>query len=187
MAHTNIWQKMKIKKDLRKAFLTSIVLLISIALVIVVIPIIPLQLNTTSSVKKGIYYIKKSSDYHAGDYVVFCLDDGKAKIAYKRKYIKRGSCPNGYEPLLKKIIGVPGDSVSFAKNIIKTPLGNYYAPILDTDSNNKPINFLNHDRNFTLKGFWMHGDNNIKSYDSRYFGQINKQQIQFIAKPLLIF
>lgn len=178
---------MKIKKDVKKSIRYFIILIASIMVSFFIVPLIPIQINTTDSVKKGLYYIKKSSQYKLNDYVVFCLDDLTAKKAYMAKYINHGSCPGGYEPLLKKIIAVPGDYLLFDNNLIKTPSGEYQAPTFKKDKSNHSINFKQQYGSLILSGFWVYGDNNIRSFDSRYFGQIKQKQILYVAKPLFVF
>jgi len=69
-----------------------------------------LRLNLTPSLPKGIYALCPGTP-GKGDYVVFCLEGAFADLARERGYLQSGSCPSGLRPLLKKVAGLPGDTI----------------------------------------------------------------------------
>uniref|UniRef100_I2PX42 Conjugative transfer signal peptidase TraF n=1 Tax=Desulfovibrio sp. U5L TaxID=596152 RepID=I2PX42_9BACT len=71
------------------------------------------RINATASMPRGIYrLIPGHPVLEHGDLVSFCLEDASfAALALDRDYLRPGSCPNGLEPLLKHVTGLPGDLV----------------------------------------------------------------------------
>ena len=69
-----------------------------------------LRVNPTPSLPKGIYRISPGTP-GKGDLVTFCLDGGYAALARERGYLETGSCPSGLRPLLKRLVGLPGDHI----------------------------------------------------------------------------
>ena len=70
-----------------------------------------LRINPTPSLPKGIYRISPGTP-GKGDLVSFCLEGEYAALARERGYLQSGSCPSGLRPLLKRLTGLPGDTVN---------------------------------------------------------------------------
>ncbi|TNZ85675.1 conjugative transfer signal peptidase TraF, partial [Vibrio parahaemolyticus] len=72
------------------------------------------RLNLTHSYPLGFYQLSKTSQYQQGDLVVFCPPPGATiEQALKREYLKYGTCKSGSTPLIKKIMAISGDHLSF--------------------------------------------------------------------------
>ncbi|PXC10267.1 conjugative transfer signal peptidase TraF, partial [Vibrio parahaemolyticus] len=72
------------------------------------------RLNLTHSYPLGFYQLSKASQYQQGDLVVFCPPPGATiEQALKREYLKYGTCKSGSTPLIKKIMAISGDHLSF--------------------------------------------------------------------------
>jgi len=69
-----------------------------------------LRVNLTPSLPKGIYTLRPGTP-GKGDYAAFCLEGVFADLARERGYLQGGSCPSGLRPLLKKVAGLPGDTI----------------------------------------------------------------------------
>ncbi|MDR2946196.1 MAG: conjugative transfer signal peptidase TraF [Candidatus Adiutrix sp.] len=70
------------------------------------------RVNITSSMPMGVYLLS-SEPVERFDIVSFCLppDNPHSALAEKRGYLQSGLCPNGQQPLLKRLAGIPGDRV----------------------------------------------------------------------------
>lgn len=149
---------------------------------------LPIRINLTSSVKKGVYKVYSTECLKKDDYIALCLNEKNSDSIFKKSYIKKGhDCYGRYESLLKKIIAIPNDEIEINKNFILVNGHKTNLTILEMDRNNKPIPKNNYTNKFKLNGYWVIGDNNPNSFDSRYFGEISKKQILYKAVPLLLF
>ena len=94
--------------------------------------------------------------------------------------------PDADEHYIKRIIGLPGDSVEMKENILYINGKAIEEPYLDQNKENAPISKLTED--FTLKELtgkekvpkgkvFVLGDNRLLSKDSRIFGYISKKSI----------
>ena len=75
-----------------------------------------LRVNATASMPRGIYSLAPDVP-ERGDLVSVCLEQGYfSTLALDRGYLRPGSCPNGLEPLLKRVAGMPGDHIEVGQN-----------------------------------------------------------------------
>ena len=82
-----------------------------------------LRINPTPSLPKGVYRIapgEPPTHLVRGDFVSFCLQGEFAHLAKERGYLQAGSCENGLRPLLKRLAGMPGDSIDAASLAVRT-------------------------------------------------------------------
>lgn len=91
---------------------------LSIFLLIFIIKIAGIRFNYTNSMPIGFYIKMKATTIRDGDIVAVCLPDIIANMGLKKHYLTRGSCNNGSVPVLKKVIAIPGDSVSINNQFI---------------------------------------------------------------------
>jgi signal peptidase I len=116
-------------------------------------------------------------NFDQGDYLI--IDE----ISYRFREPKRGEVIvfkfplNPSQRFIKRIVGLPGETVEIkeGKVIIKSE-----GKVQTLDEKYLPsINFDNREYNFTLKEneYFVLGDNRNFSYDSRYFGPLNKKFI----------
>lgn len=149
---------------------------------------LPVRINLTSSVKKGVYWISSAENIKKGDYIALCLNEKHSDSIYKKGYIKKGhDCHGRYESLLKKIVAIPNDEIEINKNFMLINGQKIKLKVQEVDRNNQPIPKIKYANKFKLKGYWVIGDNNPKSFDSRYFGEITNKQIVYKAKPWFLF
>ena len=135
------------------------------------------KINLTDSVAKGFYRLNTSLPIKSGAYVQVCLNKEISKGAFERGYIAKGTCKTGYEPLLKKLIGVPGDTAAIYKNGMVVNDKFYPAAQLDRDGNGNPLQGQKMPSQ-KLTGYLLYGDGDSKnSWDSRYYGQVTRDQI----------
>jgi conjugative transfer signal peptidase TraF len=142
-----------------------------------------LRLNMSGSVPNTVYFLDASATVKRGDYVKVCLNTSTAQLAYQRGYIDKGTCPNGYEPLLKKVIGVPNDVASIYHNGMVVNDDFYPAPQSKTDTKGRILTAQNM-KDQKLTGYLLYGNGDyVHSWDSRYFGQVPKSEILGVARP----
>lgn len=122
-----------------------------------------------------------------GRIVVFCpsADEEIFQKAKAKGILRDGTCDGSYMPLLKEVVGVPGDVIEysdgFTVNGLKLPNSQILA--LDLDGAQLPI----FRRLVVPEGkLWLMSSYSGLSFDSRYFGFINSNSIRGIADPLLV-
>jgi conjugative transfer signal peptidase TraF len=91
------------------------------------------------------------------------------------------------QPLLKEIVGVPGDEVSVTPagvRIYGGPLLPHSAPF-SQDSSGQPL--PHQQGTWRLTGYWLYGADSPHSFDSRYFGEVPAAALGGIVHPVMLF
>jgi len=147
------------------------------------------RINTSSSIPPGIYKLEKSDNFNNGDLVVFCLTADEAEYAKMKGYISLGIvCPSLSVPLTKYIAASAGDSVSILDNIKVNGEILINSHVLKTDRYGEPTKTVKYPQRLLKdKQFLMYSGYNPNSYDSRYYGLIEKHQIIGKSKPVFIW
>jgi len=131
------------------------------------------RFNPTPSLPKGIYRIVPGAP-EKDDLVSFCLEGEFAELALERGYLEPGSCPSGLRPLLKRLAGLPGDSVD-----------PYALPICAVDSHGRSM-FPALVPGVVPSGMALVLADHPGSFDSRYFGFVPLDSLQRV-EPVFLF
>jgi len=170
-----------------KAFKLSMIGLALFIMLILSLLAIGLRWNESTSYPTGVYQLTGKSDYRRGALILFCPPDNPAlQIALERQYLRFGLCKGGFEPVIKRIVGIGGERVTFTDviSINQQQLPNTHR--LQHDGFNRPLPQLD---NFTLpdKTFFVISDHNpASSFDSRYYGAIPRGNVIGRIKPLFL-
>jgi conjugative transfer signal peptidase TraF len=144
------------------------------------------RVNTTPSIPLGFYFLTKKP-IKKGDYVIFCpRETAVFDTAHDRGYIGAGFCPGGHEQLMKRVDGVPGDTVRVGESGVFVNGQRIAAskPLhIDSAGRSMPI-YRTTGILLTKNLYWPMGNNNPLSFDSRYFGPIHKQNIRGVIHPI---
>lgn len=150
---------------------------------------LPIRINVTASMPRGIYWIQSAKHLHEGDFVAVCLPFKLAQFALKRGYLKRGNCNTGVQPLFKELIALSPETVLITSSYVQI---NHHvlahSATLLRDSKFRTIPAVKRGL-YPLKAnqAWLYGNKSARSWDSRYFGPIDTKFITSVAKPLWIF
>lgn len=143
-------------------------------------------INTSASIPLGIYSIRPTiASLKQYDFVGICLDKQQDDFGLSRGYILAGRRCYGSSPLLKSIIAVPGDDVTLTNDDIIVNGKTYYYPTQNYDSKHRMLPSWTRGNYYKTSGFWVIGTNSKNSWDSRYFGPINHNQIIYIIRPFI--
>jgi conjugative transfer signal peptidase TraF len=145
--------------------------------------------NISPSMPIGLYWLShtKSESLKRGDVVAVCLKGPFLKMGLERNYIfKSGHCSDS-APLIKTVFAIPGDSVVLSKDGMSVNGKNYPLKTFDRDSQQRVLPYIPRGNYLKTSAFWLIGTNDSKSWDSRYWGEVNASQILYQLKPLLTF
>lgn len=115
--------------------------------------------------------------------VLFCPPDTAIfRWAKSNGVLHRGRCPGDYTPLLKEVVGLPGDLIEIRDNAVflngSRLSSSEIAKALSVKAfNNKEV--------IPMGSIWVMGVDSEASFDSRYFGPISLGKIIGLAHPLL--
>lgn len=146
------------------------------------------RINLTDSIPVGLYRIAHQGDLKNA-YVIFCPDDRQAfMLARDRNYIDQGLFCGGYGYLMKKVVAIPGDTISATKagvfvNQARIP---FSKPKLK-DGLNRPLPQW-HATNYQLKKneLMTMTSQSEWSFDGRYYGLVHAGQIKGMLRPLWV-
>jgi conjugative transfer signal peptidase TraF len=144
------------------------------------------RFNASISYPTGLYHLTEAPhEYHRGDLVLFCPPDNSVmQMALYRDYIKPGTCKGGFTPVIKKVMAVAGDTVSFGQQvrINNIPVPNARMLVSDIKGRSLPLP----DTLTLAKGqFFMMSDHRPAiSFDSRYYGPVQFHNLIGHIKPV---
>ncbi|MFU8797090.1 MAG: conjugative transfer signal peptidase TraF [Gammaproteobacteria bacterium] len=145
-----------------------------------------LRINTTKSIPFGFYWIT-NTPIEKGAYVIFCPPKNSIfDEAKKRGYISVGFCQGNYGYMMKRVAAVKGDIVSISSEgvCVNGKLLPVSKPFI-ADAAGRPM-FRHAPSVFTLgtSELLLMSDVSAVSFDSRYFGPINRSQIIGVIRPV---
>lgn len=135
------------------------------------------RFNPTPSLPKGIYRIAPGAP-ERGDLVAFCLESPVwTSLARERDYLGAGFCPSGLQPLLKRLAGLPGDTVTATPDGIQVEpvsgsASTWPVPIRHEDSMGRPLPASALRAGEIPGGMALALSGHPGSFDSRFFGLI---------------
>lgn len=146
-----------------------------------------LWLNITGSYPRG-FYRNIDKKIGRGDYVVFCLPFSQTVEGLAQGYLEPGICENGAKPLIKQVFAKENDSVQIQEHAVQVN-EKYYLGLkpLSADSKGSTLN-AKFGRYLTAKDqLWVFSDYIENSWDSRYFGPIDKSAVISVVEPIWLF
>lgn len=170
---------------MNKPIAVGFALLLSLLLLCGVTYALGLRLNTTPSIPVGVYRLTHDP-LTKGSFVYFCPPPAAVfDMAKARGYLSAGFCPGGYGHLMKKILAAKNDLVAIGKDGVHIngrllPLS---APILADGAGRLLPQYMT---SLVLGSteLLLMSDSNSGSFDGRYFGSINRQQIEGVLHPI---
>lgn len=179
----------KIPKSNQTILKLSATLLLFLLLTFILFNTLGLKINFSKSYPIGIYQTFHKTKIEQGDFVILCPPNSPLmQAALKRRYLLPGSCDGGFYPLLKKVVALEGDVVEINDTVY---IDNKEIPnsrLLSYDANHNPLPSLKNTRRKLLKSeIFVMSDYYEKSFDSRYFGEVNEACVLKHIQPLYIF
>ena len=146
------------------------------------------RVNVTKSIPRGLYWTVSEPIKH-GSYVTFCPPDNEIfKIARTRGYVRYGLCPGRYGYLMKTVAAMVGDIVTSSSEgvAVNGQKLNLSAPIAK-DALGQTLSVWNiQAKSLGSNELLLMSDTDATSFDSRYFGVIDKSSVQAVVQPIFI-
>lgn len=141
----------------------------------------------SDSLPYGIY-LRTNETPGRGSYVAACLTEAIAKIGLQRGYLPKGRCDTGIRPVLKKVVGVEGDTITVVDQSVFIN-GKIVSDsvILKNDSAGRPLQRFYADKTYLYlkrNDYWLMSNYKPNSWDSRYWGIVD---VEFALKPLWVW
>ena len=143
------------------------------------------RINTSKSIPVGLYWMTERH-IEKGEYVLLCPPPSNVfDEAKKRGYFGAGFCPGDYAYLMKKILAAKNDTVVLADDGVH--VNGELLPVstpLIADKQGRPLPVLRGEYQLGDSDLLLMTDVSPISFDSRYFGLVNRAQIKGVIRPV---
>lgn len=164
-------QPKQTKKNSVKNFLSYFIPLVALALLLRFFVFQPYVVSGESMVPS----------YHNGEYLIVQKIAALSHTFYRGDVVVLKNPENTHEVFLKRIIGLPGETVEIKKSQVFVYNTEHPGGYLLDESyiNNDTLNSLTTTKTYILDNnqYFVMGDNRSNSIDSRSFGPVNKKLI----------
>ena len=148
------------------------------------------RINLTESEPLGLYRMEPmqtGSLIQRGSRVEFCPPD--AVTPERFPFYLRGNCPNGGMPMFKTVVGIPGDVIEVSRDGFKVNHRQFpYSGQMERSHQYFWVVLPHQSGTVTLgpHQYWVYGsgarpERAAQSFDSRYWGPINGDQIRAVS------
>lgn len=135
------------------------------------------RVNLSSSMPYGVYRYDDTPPVRGGLAAV-CLPEGWSALARERGYIRSGECPDGSQPLLKRVVGLAGDVVLIGpEGIAVNGRLQLHSRLLATDRRGRPL-FSRLSEGTIPPGQALLLAPTKGSFDGRYFGLVSLRRLR---------
>lgn len=148
--------------------------------------LVGVRFNWTASAPVG-FYLQRPLQLARGELVLLCLPPRVEALGRRRGYLPVGQCDGGSSPVLKQLVGLPGDTIELSRSLLAVN-GEVVAssPTHASDSAGRPLAHVPFGSRILPPGeVWVLGANPARSWDSRYFGQIPIESLKASVRPIL--
>jgi len=144
------------------------------------------RVNTTRSIPLGLYWLSERP-IGRSEYVLLCPPQiGVMAEAKRRGYLAAGFCPGDYGYMMKKVLAAESDTVAITDDgvFINGVLQPHSIP-RSRDAMGRSMPRYQH-REFVVgqQEVLLLSDISATSFDGRYFGPVNRSQIQSVIEPI---
>jgi len=153
---------------------------LAILLILALVWLLGFRINVTPSLPCGLYRIA-SRPVPPDRFASFCPESDYGRLARDRGYLAAGSCPSGVRPLLKQAVGLPGDVIGFQEGLL-TINGQILAGTVavSSDSQGRPVPPSRLTAGVIPQGQALMLSQKSLSFDSRYFGLVPLESVQWV-------
>lgn len=162
--------------------LAKVMTIVSVAFVMLFIsaPLLPFSLNFTPSMPRGLYYTYECVAVK-GDIIQFSPSEDVWQFAKDRGYVLARM-----EGMIKNVVATSGDKVCWHDGKIFIN-GEDAGDVATVDTMGRPLGHAQECITLEEDQILPMAKDYPKSYDGRYFGLINSENVQSCARSLLMF
>lgn len=145
------------------------------------------RVNTTQSIPVGLYWTS-GQPVAKGAYVLFCPPEANVfAVAKARGYIGAGFCPGGYGFMMKRVVAAYGDTVSISDDgvSVNAELMPFSVPLKMDKAGRALVRFGRSRFSLDDSEVLVMSDVTGASFDSRYFGPIDRSQIKSVITSVI--
>ena len=147
-----------------------------------------IRVNTTPSIPLGVYQLT-NEPLVKGAYVLFCPPPAPVFVMAKaRGYVGAGFCPGGYGQLMKRLVAAKDDEVTI--NVEGVAVNGQRLSLskpIKLDGGGRPLPHYAKSWVLDSDEVLVMSDSNSGSFDGRYFGPIQRSQIEGVIRPVFIW
>lgn len=143
-------------------------------------PLAMIVYNVTDSAPRGWYLVTRTAQLRLGDYVLADLPAPVAELAAQRGYLPVGV------PLLKPISATFGQHICARGNVISIDHQPRAIALLN-DGKGRPLHAWMQCRLLGVNEFFLLNPQRSASFDSRYFGPVDRSAVRGKAIPLWVW
>src|SRR3990167_1052200 len=141
-------------------------------------------MNWTTSMPIGLYKVTAPNQLQRGDNVMVCLPPQIGSVGLHHEYLMPGRCPGGFDPIIKELIALPGDSVVLTSEAITVNGKTYPAVTREKDHFGRVLTAIPRGTFANTTSYWLYGKSSPEdSWDSRYWGGVDRGSIIKLATP----
>lgn len=147
-----------------------------------------LRFNFTSSMAVGVYRLVPlpQGGVQRGMTVAACAPPDAAELSRRRGYLASGPCAYGTELLLKAVVATSGDEVALSRAgiAVNQCLLPNSRPLSHDAAGRRLLSWPQEHVLLTQGQLWLYADN-VRSWDSRYWGPVRVADVVAKAVPVL--
>jgi len=148
-----------------------------------------LRVNVTRSIPIGLYRVT-DAPVGKGEYVIFCPPESLLfEEARERGYIGAGFCPGGYGYMMKRVLAVAGDRVTWGEEGIAVN-GKVLPASAPREADKAGRLMWRQELADYVLGeseLLLMSDVSWSSFDGRYFGPVDAGQVKGVIRPVVTF
>ena len=168
-----------------KRFSVYVGLLLSVLMLWGLIYAAGIRVNITPSIPLGVYQLSNEPQV-TGSYVLFCPPPAPVfAMAKARGYLGAGFCPGGYGQLMKRLVAAKDDEVTI--NAEGVAVNGHHLSLsmpIKLDGGRRPLPHYAKSWVLDSDEVLVMSDSNSGSFDGRYFGSIQRSQIEGVIRPV---
>lgn len=145
-----------------------------------------LRINRSDSIPSGIYWLSRRPP-RPGEYVAFCpSDEAVFRLARARGYVPAGDCPSGTQALFKVLVGRAGDRITIADDGVA--VNGVRLPLSQPKDRDGAGRTLPDRRGYSARlgggQVFLMSERCERGFDGRYFGPVQRAELQGALLPL---
>jgi len=147
--------------------------------------------NSSESMPTGLYLLSPVTRIDRDNLVAACIPKSDLTDNYMaRGYLPSGDCPSGMARVLKPVAALAGDEVRIEEDgVTVNGVSIAGSQVADLDSHGRPLPHLpiSWRQKLPTDSYFLLSTHSSRSLDSRYFGPVDRADVVYRARALMVF